>query len=221
MKKLFLFLLCTSISLSFSFGQTSKNTKFWMVNLGTFGNSSKSTHSSNSPTISQSNRTDSNNSFFVALSMGKFFKDNVAHGFRINYSNVSSHVTNNSVNNNYKEFNGNQDNVELGYFITRFIPVNSQFYFYGNLNPNVYYSYHTSKYDNLEAEKQRGYNISIKADVGMRYIFKNNFFIDTNTSLGRIGYFWANIKDVSETSGLELYSESLFSNFSIGIGKSF
>ena len=77
------------------------------------------------------------------------------------------------------------------------------------------------QYDNLEAEKQRGYNISIKADVGMRYIFKNNFFIDTNTSLGRIGYFWANIKDVSETSGLELYSESLFSNFSIGIGKSF
>jgi hypothetical protein len=221
MKKSLLFFLCTCISLSFSFGQTSKGTKFWLVDFGINGNKGEKTTSSNAPNIMQNNSTISDNGFSLSMGIGRFFRNNVAHGLKANYYNNSGNSTNTSIGTSYKEFNAKREGVKLGYFISRFIPVSSQFYFYGELNPNIYYSRYSFWYDNLEENKQNECSISLQASVGMRYVFKNNLFVDMNTSIGSMGYNWTNNEDNYKYSSFSLYSNPNLSNFNIGIGKSF
>jgi hypothetical protein len=221
MKKFSLFVLCTCISISFSFGQTLKGTKYWLADFGIYGNKGNKTTSSNSPTTVRSDKTESSNGFSCSLSIGKFLRNNVANGLKANYHTIISNGTNTNTGNSYKEYYSNNETIELGYFISRFISINSQFHFYGELNPNASYYYYLYRYDNLEENKENNYRIALRANVGVRYIFKNNLFIDMNTSLGSIGYNWATNKDFYKYSSFGLNSNLNLSNFSIGIGKSF
>jgi hypothetical protein len=156
----------------------------------------------------------------VSISGGYFIKDNVANGLTLRYFSQNSFSSNYNPSRGYNDDESNGKTLELNYFIQRFIPVSTNFYFYGKADGGLSKSWNNKIENSVESYNYTENRIAVSLSLGGRYIPKKKFFIDASTSLASLGYNWANI-DVGQNSGFGLYNGSIFSNFSIGVGKTF
>lgn len=220
MKKLFLLSLCTCISLSYSFSQTSKGTKFWVVDFGINGHDSSAEKFSNFPNSSIGNSGERGFNYNTSICMGIFFKNNIAHGLSLQYNSQNYSSNNTTLMNGYNDTESNDKTLQLSYFIQRFIPVSTHFNFYGKVNAGLSKSWHDKIENNTESYTYTDDRVAVSLFVGGRYAWNKRFFIDVSSSLGSISYNWANYS-VGQNIGFSIYNNSLFSNFSIGVGKTF
>jgi hypothetical protein len=220
MKKLFLLFLCTCISLSFSFGQTSKGTKFWVIDGNLGHHNSGGEKSSNSPNNTTSYGGERGINYNLSVGVSKFFRDNISHGLSLNYYSQNYFSNSYSLLSGYNDNESNDKTLQLNYFIRRFIPIFTHFNFYGAVNAGLSKSWHNKLENNVDSYNYTDDRVSMNLVVGGRYIPKRRFFIDASSSLGSISYNWANYSG-GQNIGFIISNNSIFSYFSIGIGKTF
>lgn len=228
MKKIFLTLLCLFTGISFSFSQTQKGDKFWVVE-GSYWGGTTDNNSFSVGTFANNTRNASSgyNDISIEFKIGKFVKDNVAIGWGANY---------NYFNNNYvdtKYFSNNEDyisstdrhSLKVDYFITRFIPVMNHLYLFIEADAGLSFGLASGRYTSTatvfeERPKVRSYQAGISLNSGLRYFVGKTLFINAATTLANVSYN----KDVYEnytSSFFNLSSRLSLYSLNIGIGKNF
>ncbi len=219
-----LFLLCAFIyaSISFSFGQTSKGSKFWMLSGNIQGRNTEKSLSTNANS-SITNVFDKNKSFSLAFSGGKFLKNNLAHGISLRYEYENVLRTSTPLLSSNENYNSYKKTIELNYYVSQFISVTPQLYFYGEPNIGVSHSFGNSTYftsGNNVDNHIKSNAITMNLNIGIRFISKKMFFIDAKSSIGKIKYESKKFDD-EQISSFEIYNNPFFSFLNLGIGKNF
>ncbi len=220
MKKIFLTLLCLFTGISFSFSQTQKGDKFWVVEGRysgyTFDNSLNSLQTSKDVT----------NDVYLGLKKGKFIRNNIAQGLGIDYRyyNYKFSGFNNSSSNGYFS-NFNRKTFSVDYFLDRYIPVMNNLYLVVEANSNLSYTLTNRQITNtatslIDLPTQKIYQLSIGINTGLRYFIGKSFFINAETSLADVSYSYSRTDEYS-ISNIALKSRLSFYSLNIGIGKNF
>jgi hypothetical protein len=227
MKKISLTCLCLYIGISFSFSQTQKGNKFWVVE-GRYSGSNFD-NSSGTGTSIYNSRNSSNvyNEASLEFKRGKFIKNNVAMGWGLNYRYSNS----NYLDSHYFSNNGDyissiyRHTLGINYFTTRFIPVMNHLYLFVEADAGFSYGLRTGRYTNSpstfeDLSKERNYKVGIRLNSGLRYFVGKSLFINAETTLAEASYS----KQINENytySYFNLSSRLSLYSLNIGIGKNF
>jgi hypothetical protein len=220
MKTLFLLSILLCASISFSFSQTSKGSKFWMLG-GGYGHSKKVSDSYDkitNPTISS--RTELFDSYSINANFGKFIRDNICQGFEGGYSylNIEAYYPSDTIiiRNNTLQ---NEKVLNVKYFIRKFIPIFPQLYAFGEFNGGLSHRIDTNSQNNRDYQsKNTSINLGLK--LGVRYTSKKSFFVDATTDIAS-AYYALGSDNNSKSTYFGIYGIPQFNQFRIGLGRTF
>jgi hypothetical protein len=214
----YMLVILLGFTIRLSHAQYEKGAKFGLVEVGFSGN----LNSTENPTKSIEG---SSTSTYTSLSYkrGAFSKNNFAKGWILGYSLETYKYSNNK----YPGSSLLTHNVNVGYFINKFLPLSKSLVSYGQLTSKLGTSFETR--DSLR-DRNKNYFLQAGLNLGLRYHFKPKWFVNAEIVLINITYrdfvreSDGNLRpffSYSKATQLEIQSLLNSGYISLSIGKSF